>query len=204
MRDVKKILVPIDFSQKSARALQRAVSFATPKGLQLIALRVLEPSKIRDYLFSPFVAPEDPGCMSPGTVTVSLEVLLRQESLSLGNFVTQTVQGAARVRVKNMVRLGRLGEEIEAVSREEKVDLVIFELRKRFIFNSIAALRVFKMIRKLPCPVLLHPPAVPPTAEPKEAPRYRKKSHGIYIADRRRQIPSGVSRLCRWNNTGRA
>jgi len=42
MRKVEKILVPIDFTGESARALKRAMALAMENGAELIALHVVD------------------------------------------------------------------------------------------------------------------------------------------------------------------
>lgn len=54
--------------------------------------------------------------------------------------------------------MGSLREEIASVAREEHIDLIVFELRKRFLFRSMATRKLLKMINKLPYPVLLASP----------------------------------------------
>jgi nucleotide-binding universal stress UspA family protein len=44
MREVEKILVPIDFSKESAKALRYALSLATDTTAELVALYVLDES----------------------------------------------------------------------------------------------------------------------------------------------------------------
>jgi hypothetical protein len=47
---------------------------------------------------------------------------------------------------------------MEKIASEENIDLVVFELRKRLVFPGLATRKLFKMIEKLPYPVLLTPP----------------------------------------------
>lgn len=47
---------------------------------------------------------------------------------------------------------------MEKIASEENIDLVVFELRKRFVFPGLATRKLFKMIEKLPYPLLLTPP----------------------------------------------
>lgn len=61
------------------------------------------------------------------------------------------------VKIKKVVRLGKMQEEIAAVALEEKIDLIVVDLRKRFLFSSLGKRRLLKAIDKLPYAVLLPP-----------------------------------------------
>lgn len=58
MHDVKKLLVPIDFSQESAKALMYASSLAKQLNAELIALHVVEDITEEESLLS-FVFPPE-------------------------------------------------------------------------------------------------------------------------------------------------
>jgi nucleotide-binding universal stress UspA family protein len=158
MNIVKKLLVPIDFSPQSAKALRYAFSLAGEIDAEIIALHVVEDT-IEDEGLLPFIFP--PECwpffdvLGPAR---PLDVLLRERALDLWHFIDQTVHDKSGVRIRRMVRLGKVRKEIAAAAREENIDLVVFELRKRFVFPGLATRKLFKMIEKLPYPVLLTPP----------------------------------------------
>ena len=52
MRKVNKILVPIDFSEASARALKYALSLAEETRSELVALHVIEKTADSDFFMS--------------------------------------------------------------------------------------------------------------------------------------------------------
>jgi nucleotide-binding universal stress UspA family protein len=158
MRKVEKILVPIDFSEESARALKRATGLAAENGAELIALHVVDARSLRDYFLSSLAAPEDPPCMSEEAPTLSLDLLLRERALDLWNFVNRSVQGAHWAKVTRRVKLGSPVKEIAAITRDENIDLIVLELRTRRLFPDLATLKLLKMVKSLPCPVLLDPP----------------------------------------------
>ena len=158
MQNVKKLLVPIDFSQESEKALKYASSLAKQINAELISLYVVEDileEGLLAYIFPPDGWPylDVPPSVRP------LDVLLRERALDLWRFIEQTIHDRSSMNIKRMVRLGKVREEIAAVVREENIDLVVLELRKRFLFPSMATRKLLKIIDKLPCPVLLAPPA---------------------------------------------
>jgi len=158
MRKVEKILVPIDFTGESARALKRAMALATENGAELIALHVVDARSLRNCFLSSLAAPEDPPCMSEEAPTISLDLLLRERALDLWNFVNRNLQGTHRAKVTRRVKLGSSVKEIAAITQEENIDLIVLELRKWRLFPDLATLKLLKMVKSLPCPVLLDPP----------------------------------------------
>lgn len=158
MNSVKKLLVPVDFSPQSAKALRYAFSLAGEIDAEIIALHVVEDT-IEDEGLLPFIFP--PECWPFFDVqdfARPIDVLLRERALDLWHFIDQTVHDKSGVRIRRMVRLGKVRKEIAAAAREENIDLVVLELRKRFVFPGLATRKLFKMIETLPYPVLLAPP----------------------------------------------
>jgi nucleotide-binding universal stress UspA family protein len=158
MQNVKKLLVPVDFSPESEKALRYASSLAKQINAELIAVYVIEDileEGLLAYIFPPDGWPylDVPPSVRP------LDVLLRERALDLWRFIEQTIHDRSPTNIKRMVRLGKVREEIAAVAREENIDLVVMELRKRLLFPSRATRKLLKIIDKLPCPVLLAPPS---------------------------------------------
>jgi nucleotide-binding universal stress UspA family protein len=158
MQNVKKLLVPIDFSPESEKALKYASALAKQIHAEVITVYVVE--DILEEGLLAYVFPPDgwPYMDVPPSVR-PLDVLLRERALDLWRFIEQTIHDRSSANIKRMVRLGKVREEIAAVVREENIDLVVMELRKRFLFPSLATRKLLKIIDKLPCPVLLAPPA---------------------------------------------
>jgi nucleotide-binding universal stress UspA family protein len=159
MQKVEMILVPIDFSDESGAALRDAVSLVRETKANLIALHVIDVRAESDFLLS-CIAPVEgfPLCLNESR-NFPLDVLRRERTLDLWNFVAQTVGSTSPNRIIKLVRMGSLAKEIAAVIREEHVDLLVFKLRKRFVLPDLAALRLLKIARRLSCPVLVGPPA---------------------------------------------
>lgn len=167
MQKVEKILVPIDFTEESARALKRATALAAENGAKLIALHVVDARSLRDYFLSSLATPGDPPCMTEQPPTISLDLLLRERALDLWNFVNRNVQGAHWAKVTRLVKLGSPIKEIAAITEEENIDLIVLELRKWRLFPDIATFKLLKMVKSLPCPVLLDPPIAKDSDEPR-------------------------------------
>jgi hypothetical protein len=96
-----------------------------------------------------------------------MDVLRRERSLDLWNFVERTVGSASHDRITKLIRIGSRVREITAVIREEHIDLLVLKLRKRFVFPDLAALKILRIARRLSCPVLVGPPAAGGGNEPR-------------------------------------
>jgi nucleotide-binding universal stress UspA family protein len=159
MQKVEMILVPIDFSVESGAALRDAVSLVRETKATLIALHVIDVRGESDFLLSCIAPIEGFPLHLNDSRNFPLDILRRERTLDLWNFVEQTVGSANRNRITKLIRMGSLAKEIAAVIREEHVDLLVFNLRKRFVLPDMAALRLLKIARRLSCPVLIGPPA---------------------------------------------
>ena len=158
MNNVNKLLVPIDFSTESENALRYASSLAKQIRAELIALHVIEDSTAEQSALSLIYPPEAWPFVDDRPATRPLDTLLRERALDLWNFIDRTIGNKGLPIVKRMVRLGSLRNELIAAAREEKVDLIVLELRRRLIFPYLAKRKLLKMIGKLPYPVLIAPP----------------------------------------------
>jgi nucleotide-binding universal stress UspA family protein len=137
----QRLLVPMDFSDSSVRALRHAVKLAAESGGSLTIVHVV---------------PADYGLLGIG----------REESRDLDKSLQR--QGAHRLRAladahvgQNVpadleVRRGRPAEEIVAAATESKSDLIVLSTHghtglDRYLIGSVAD----RVVRLAPCPVLL-------------------------------------------------
>ena len=157
MRKVNRILVPIDFSEESVRALKYAVSLAEETRSELVALHVIEKTDDSDTFMSSVALLEGSPFPVSEFSAVPVDVLLQERSLDLWNFIGRTVKASNPVKITKKIRMGSLLKEMTATIQKEHVDLVVIELRKRMSFPNLRALTLVKIVRSLPCPVLLHP-----------------------------------------------
>lgn len=166
MRKIKKMLVPIDFSEESVGALTYALSLAKETRAELVALHVVERTDDSDFLVSSVAVLEGSPFSAHEFPALPVDVLLRERSLDLWNFIGRVVEGNNQIKITKRLRIGSLVKEIAIVAQEETIDLIVLELRKRFPFPGLATLKLFRMIRNLGCPVLLGPPIGKNSREP--------------------------------------
>ena len=140
---IRKILIPIDFSQHSKKALSYAASFAKQFGAMLHIIYVVEP----------VIYPSD---FAIGQLTFpNIENEMREKAeLEMENLLkNSTIKG---FRLKKIVKDGIPFVEVTAYAQEEKIDLIILATHghtgvEHILFGSTAE----KIVRKAPCPVLV-------------------------------------------------
>jgi nucleotide-binding universal stress UspA family protein len=137
----QRILVPVDFSDSSARALRHAAERAAKSGGALIVIHVVP----ADYGWSGI------GRDELRDLDRSLQ---RQAADRLRAFADEHM--AHNVTADLEVRIGQPAEEIVAAARESKCDSIVLSTRglsglDRYLIGSVAD----RVARLAPCPVVL-------------------------------------------------
>ncbi len=140
---LKKILVPVDFSDQSRKPLRYAVPFAGQFGAQIILVHVVEP----------FAWPIDMAEI-PLQVQESQEAVQASAADKLEQLRAQTI--LAPVPSEALVRVGAPWREITRVAAEREVDLIILSTHghtglKHVFLGSVAE----RVMRHAPCPVMV-------------------------------------------------
>ncbi len=145
MIEIKKILVPIDFSEHSFNALEYAKILAEKFNAELILLNVIEP-----VVFT--------ADLTMGQINIpAIESELVQKSDEKLKEIIEKLKG--KFNVKGAVRIGKPYVEIIEFSKNENIDLIVIGTHghtgvEQFLFGSTAE----KVIKKSTCPVLIIQP----------------------------------------------
>jgi nucleotide-binding universal stress UspA family protein len=137
---LKRILVPIDFSPLSKKALQYALRFGQEFGAEVMLLHVIEPE----------VPPAFDGFMIAPSSTANTKYENRLKHLAS----SMRVRGIDRV--ESTVRTGLAACEIVKAAKEFDTDLIVMATHgytgwKHFAIGSTAE----RVVRAAPCPVLV-------------------------------------------------
>jgi nucleotide-binding universal stress UspA family protein len=131
---LKKIMVPVDFSECSNKAIQYAVPFAKQFGAEVVLLHLVEP-----YPQVPEMAPID---------IENLQDAKKQ--------MEACRRASCSISVKTLVRVGEATTGIIEAAKELDIDLIILSTHGRTgvarVFLGSTAERV---VRLAPCPVLV-------------------------------------------------
>jgi nucleotide-binding universal stress UspA family protein len=139
---LNKILVPVDFSDFSTKALDYALAFADQFDAQIILLHVVEPAVYPESSMLVATALDD---LNNDLTKVAQQKLNELKRERIGD----------RVSSELLVRLGRAFSEIVAAASELDVDLIILATHgytglKHVLLGSTAE----RVVRHAPCPVL--------------------------------------------------
>jgi nucleotide-binding universal stress UspA family protein len=139
---LKKILVPIDFSPASKNACSCALRFAEEFAAELTLLYVLAP------------APSPSLAGIPGAPPFSESDLSSAEK-NLRALIASTRNGSVQ-RVRSTMRIGVPSHEIVEMAKDADIDLIVIATHgytgwKHFCIGSTAE----RVVRAAPCPVLV-------------------------------------------------
>ena len=136
---IGKILVPIDFSEHSQKALRYALAFAAQFDAEVTLVHIVEQ----------MVYPGD--WMYPPLAVTDFATEKREQVLDR----LRTLDAGSGIKTHHMVRIGRAWQEVTEIAREQKSDLIILATHgytglKHVLLGSVAE----KIVRHAPCPVL--------------------------------------------------
>jgi len=138
---IKKILVPIDFSDYSKNALRYSEEVARIYNAKLYLVYVIEP----------VIYPADFSMGQVALPSMDIEMNTRAKE-ELDNLAKKELPG---LEVKTIIKTGKPFVEIIETASQEDIDLIIIATHghtgvEHILFGSTAE----KVVRKAPCPVL--------------------------------------------------
>jgi nucleotide-binding universal stress UspA family protein len=142
MIQLRKVLLPTDFSAPSRNAARYAASFAGEYGARVYLLHVMEGP-------SPPMMPEE---MAPGDGNLREEVEKGVAEELKGALPENAEKG---LEVVHLTRHGKPHEEIVGAARERDVDLIVLPTHGHGGFaHGLIGSTAERVVRKAPCPVL--------------------------------------------------
>lgn len=139
---LKSILVPLDFSPPSKKALDYAVSVAQQFKAKLTLLNVVEPVATPDF------AATFPLVMEDDQVMAAAKKELERK--------TKAARVPRGIVEKVLVRFGRSFHEITEAARTRKVDLIIISTHGYTgLKHALLGSTTERVVRHAPCPVLV-------------------------------------------------
>ena len=163
MNEVRKILVPINFSEDSADGLKYAVSLAEETRAEVVVLHVTQKREAEHFLDLLAVMEGAPALHRPAGIPV--DRLLREKALDLYRFIEKVVRTSSPLTISRKVALGNKEDKILETVNDENIDLVVLSIQKKFFPHILTAGKLLKMVSRLPCPVLLKLPFFEPWAD---------------------------------------
>jgi nucleotide-binding universal stress UspA family protein len=140
--NLKRILVPTDFSESARHALLYGTSFAREYEGELLLLHVVENLTV-GYASDLFPVPM-------AEVFDEISGYAKAELAKLGAEVREK-----GIRVREMVVQGKPSAEIVRVAREETADMIVLGTHgKGMLDKALFGSTAERVIRRAPCPVL--------------------------------------------------
>lgn len=138
---LQRILVPVDFSDHSRKAVRYAARFAEQFGASLVLVHVAEPVRYPESVIIPPAMEE------------ANQDLLKKSRKVLVEFAGKEVP--AGIATQTTARLGRPYEEIVTAAKDCDADLIVIATHghtglKHLLLGSTAE----RVVRLAPCPVL--------------------------------------------------
>jgi universal stress protein A len=132
---LNKILVPVDFSECSDKALEYAISFAKEFKAELTLLHVLEPCPPAAEMY-----PMPVGSLAQGQADLSALFEMVGDSIAC----------------KTLVRSGSPHTQIVNAAKELEIDLIIISTHGHTgVTRAILGSTTEQVVRRAPCPVLV-------------------------------------------------
>jgi nucleotide-binding universal stress UspA family protein len=146
MRDIRRILCPIDLSDPSRHALEHAVAVARWYGAKIIALHVWNPVVV-------------PSTGVPFAGRIPPAALVPEDVEDVRNQVTRWVEAARALDVDVVLRNGRPTKEIVVSAATLSADLIVIGTHGSGGFEHLLLGSVTEhVLRHASCPVLTVPP----------------------------------------------
>lgn len=139
---IRRILVPVDFSQGSLRALDYAIELGRAFRAGFTVLHAVEPLSSAPLAYGPV---DDAGAL--------LDELLRMGHRELERVAVDLRK--RRVKIVTVLRVGMPYMVITETARKSKVDLIVMSTHGRTgLLHTLMGSVAEKVARTAPCPVL--------------------------------------------------
>jgi len=145
MKQPSKILVPIDFSENSSKALREAIEMSEGSATEVILLHVINEEIIQCA---------DAYCLDESTIN-SIKAQSREKALKNLVDLAQKLNAMHNVKVLPMVREGVPYKEIIEEQKKSGVDLIIMSHLRTGVSKYILGSVTEKVLKGADCPVLL-------------------------------------------------
>jgi nucleotide-binding universal stress UspA family protein len=157
MTRVRKILVPVDFSYRSAHGLRYAAALAREMNAELTVLYIAEEPERSDF-FESLVVCELQSAVAKRNNGISLDRLAQERTLDLYRFIQEAGSVPTGLKIRRQVEIGNPVKETVRVAKEESIDLIVLAIQKKSLFSYLVARdAILKRKWRFPCPVVVTP-----------------------------------------------
>lgn len=154
---IKKIIVPIDFSETSLRALEQATYLARLKKAELILIHVLEDIEIQDNIKIPVYEREKfvTAVNKYGPKMHELESRIESDTNKDLTLLVEKAKKKGALKTSYIIESGKVYKQICNYAKVAKADLIVMGTHgikgfREFVIGS----NTFRVVREAECPVL--------------------------------------------------
>jgi nucleotide-binding universal stress UspA family protein len=141
---IKKILVPVDFSPLSKKALRYAVPFARQHQARLVLVHAVEPVLYPENYI---------GALPPDIEDVNIS---RAKAAKKQLAAVCEDEVAKAIASETVVHIGRPYEEIISIAKDQNADLIIIATHgRKGLKHAFLGSTAERVVRHAPCPVLV-------------------------------------------------
>ena len=163
MITIKKILVPVDLSSVSVPAIGYASSLAKDHHAEVILFHVIHPQTMKEHFAGGYGEAVPFPMETPMNVRheTSVENIFESKKQLVLRFFDQTIRPDLRngVKIRPLVKTGKVVEEIIAAAKEERCDLIVIVARESSLRRLFGRSITERVVRNAPCPVLSMQPS---------------------------------------------
>jgi nucleotide-binding universal stress UspA family protein len=145
---VKKILIPTDFSDNAANAIEYTIKFFKGRSAEIHLIHILEPN----------IPPPE----IPGASTNLFQIMMengRKAMQELEEYISETYSDKDYPMIKSSLEMGSIPRTIKEIAEEQEVDLIVMGSRGKNhdVFDKTLGTASTSVLDIAPCPVLLIP-----------------------------------------------
>jgi nucleotide-binding universal stress UspA family protein len=163
MITIKKILVPVDLSSVSVPAIGYASSLAKDHHAEVILFHVIHPQTMKEHFAGGYGEVVPLPMETPMDVRheTNVENIFESKKQLVLRFLEQAIGPELRnmVKIRPLVQLGKVCEEIIAAAKAEQCDLIVMNSRGSGLRRLFGASITERVVRSAPCPVLSMQPS---------------------------------------------
>jgi nucleotide-binding universal stress UspA family protein len=160
---IKKILVPTDFSSLSVPAIAYASSLAKDHDAEVLVTHAVPTAARKERLSTGYVTE---GLVTPGEVPVAgrppeADGVFEAKRRLLLSFLEQRLgpEILKPVKIRPVIRVGKVVDEIVATAKEEQCDLIVMTSHASRLRRLLRGSFIERIVRQAPCPVLTIQPS---------------------------------------------
>lgn len=154
---IKKILVPVDFSETSLRAMEHAIYLARLKKAELVLIHVIEDAELHEKITAPIYSREEYidtiNRLKPALIREN--AMIETETRAKFDNLVENAQKKGAIKTSYVLESGKVGKQICEYADKKQVSLIVMGTHgisgfREFMVGS----NTYHVVKNATCPVL--------------------------------------------------